>query len=223
MGLTWLRNPPPKDRFCCAHAGGDAYLSPPCEGGAGGGRRASASSVYSPFARKDFRKRHALQTGEAAYAPSTSSIGRAKHALLVHSKLTGPTPLAALHKGKGRGALADLRNEFGRNPRVMQFQLCTTPRSTGGSLLVKRIAGNVTSLFAVVHGHPGAGINRSAGILAVLVDGVEQDVSRRGGRRDAAVWGRECSASRFVLQTSMIASLGCRPALIPSTIRCSRD
>ena len=37
LGLTGLKSRPPKERFCCAHAGGGAYLSPPCEGGARGG------------------------------------------------------------------------------------------------------------------------------------------------------------------------------------------
>ena len=65
----------------------------------GVGRRTSASSVCSPFARNDVRKRHALKTGEAVHAPSTSSIGRAQHGSLVHSKLTGPPPLAPPSQG----------------------------------------------------------------------------------------------------------------------------
>ena len=72
------------------------------------GRRTSASSVCSPFARNDVRKRHALQAGEAAHAPSTSSIDRAKHASLVHSTLTGPPPLAPPSQGGEReGGLAE--------------------------------------------------------------------------------------------------------------------
>jgi hypothetical protein len=55
------------------------------------GNRPSALSVCSPFARKGVCKRHALR-GEAAHMPSTSSIDRAKHASLVHSTLTRPTP-----------------------------------------------------------------------------------------------------------------------------------
>ena len=110
LGLTGLKSRPPKERFCCAHA---AFFSPPCEGGVGGvgqtasaspgvGRRTSASSVYSPFARNDVRKRHALKAGEAAHAPSTSSIDRAQHGSLVHSKLTGPPPLTPPSQGGER-------------------------------------------------------------------------------------------------------------------------
>ena len=103
LGLTGLKSRPPKERFCCAHAGGGAYLSPLVKGGLGGvGRRTSASSVCSPFARNDVRKRHALQAGEAAHTPSTSSIDRAKHASLVHSTLTGPPPLTPPSQGGER-------------------------------------------------------------------------------------------------------------------------
>ena len=117
LGLTGLKSRPPKERFCCAHA---AFFSPPCEGGAGGvgqtasaspgvGRRTSASSVCSPFARNDVRKRHALKAGEAAHAPSTSSIGRAQHGSFVHSKLTGPPPLAPPSQGgEKEGGLAEV-------------------------------------------------------------------------------------------------------------------
>src|ERR1700677_4980065 len=84
--LTGLKSRATKERFCGAHA---AFFSPPCEGGVGGvgqtasaspgvGGRPSASSVCSPFARNDVRKRHALKADEAAHAPSTLSIGRAQ-------------------------------------------------------------------------------------------------------------------------------------------------
>ena len=72
------------------------------------GRRTFASSVYSPFARNDVRKRHAIQGGEAAHSPSTSSIDRAKHASLVHSTLTGPPPLPPFTRGKEEGRWRDL-------------------------------------------------------------------------------------------------------------------
>ena len=64
---------------------GSLTFPPLVKGGQGGwAGTASASSVYSPFARKDVRKRHASQAGEAAHAPSTSSFDRAKHGSLVH-------------------------------------------------------------------------------------------------------------------------------------------
>jgi hypothetical protein len=95
----------------------------------GVGRRNSASSVYSPFAGNDVRKRRAIKAGEAAHAPSTSSIGRAQHGSLAHSKLTGPPPPYPpfTRGGKKRARSRNLRNEFERNARVVQPQLCTTP------------------------------------------------------------------------------------------------
>ena len=73
-----------------------ALTFPPLvKGGAGGvGRTTSASSVWSPFARKDVRKRHVLQAGEAAHARSTLSIDRATAASIVDSAFTGPPPVA---------------------------------------------------------------------------------------------------------------------------------
>ena len=139
VGVDGLKSRPPKERFCCAHAGG-AFLSPPCEGGVGGvgqtgvGRRTSASSVYSPFARKDVRKRHAIQAGEAAHAPSTSSIDRAKHASLVHSTLTRPPPLTPPSQGGERRGCA--RGICGTNSEGIQ-EWCnpdfTPPRCEGRS------------------------------------------------------------------------------------------
>ena len=70
------------------------------------GRRASASSAYSSFARNDVPKRHAITAGEAAYATTTPSIDRAKHASPVHSTLSGPPPRPPLHKGGKREAAA---------------------------------------------------------------------------------------------------------------------
>ena len=97
--------------------GGAITFPPLVKGGPGGvGRRTSASSVYSPFARNDVRKRHAIKGGEAAHAPSTSSFDRAEHASLVHSTLTGPPPRPPLHKGgKEDEASWNLRNELERS------------------------------------------------------------------------------------------------------------
>ena len=71
-----------------------ALTFPPLvKGGVGGvGRRTSASSVYSPFARKDVRKRHVLQAGEAAHARSTLSIDRTKARLHRGFDAHRPTP-----------------------------------------------------------------------------------------------------------------------------------
>ena len=78
--------------------------------------------------------------------------------------------------------------------------------------------GHEPGFFAVVHRHPAPGINRAACVSAILADGVERHLNvvlpsarRRLGSRMLVVAIR--------LQVSMIASLGWRPRLIPSTTR----
>jgi len=95
------------------------------------GRRTSASSVCSPFARKDVRKRLDIQAGEAAHTPSTSSIDRAKHASLVHSTLTGLPPLTPLHKGGGNeeGALAEFTQRTRKECTSGAFPTLHVPRA----------------------------------------------------------------------------------------------
>ena len=67
LGLTGLKSRPPKERFC-SHTAVALTFPPLVKGGLGGvGRKTSASSVCSPFASNDLRKRHALKSGEAAY------------------------------------------------------------------------------------------------------------------------------------------------------------
>src|ERR1700679_886144 len=75
----------------------------------GVGRSTCASSVCSPFARNEVRKRRALQACEGAHTPSTLSFDRAKHASFVQSKLTGPPPLAPPSQGgEKEGGLAEV-------------------------------------------------------------------------------------------------------------------
>jgi hypothetical protein len=76
------------------------------------GRKTSASSACSLPARNDVRKRRAIQAGDAAHTPSTSSIDRAQHVSLVLSTLTGPPPLPPLRKGgKKRARSRNSRSE----------------------------------------------------------------------------------------------------------------
>ena len=181
LGLTGLKSRPPKERFCCARA---AFFSPPCEGGVGGvgqtasaspgvGRRTSASSVCSPFARNDVRKRHALQAGEAAHAPSTSSIGRAQHGSFVHSKLTGPPPLAPPSQGgEKEGALAEvaqrIRKECTSGATPTLHHAVRAPFARGGekdralSEFAQRIGKECTSGAIPTPHHPRASLPKQA-------------------------------------------------------------
>ena len=68
------------------------------------GRKTSALSVYSRFARKDVSKPHPMQAGEAAHPISTSSIDRAAH-LTRASAAHWPTPAAPPSQGGERRGL----------------------------------------------------------------------------------------------------------------------
>jgi hypothetical protein len=74
-----------------------ALTFPPLvKGGPGGGgpQNLRIVIVFAVRGGNDVLKRHAMQAGEAANTPSTSSIDRAKHTSIVHSTLIGPPPLA---------------------------------------------------------------------------------------------------------------------------------
>ena len=85
--------------------------------------------MYSPFARNDVRKRHALQAGEAAHAPSSSSIDCAKAVSLVDSTLTGPPPLTPPSQGgeKKTRFRPSPRNQTGTIARRCQSPVFTAP------------------------------------------------------------------------------------------------
>ena len=66
--FDWVEKLTAKRTPLLRRAGGGGTFPPLVKGGLGGvGRKTLASSVYSPFARKDVRKRHVLQAGKAAH------------------------------------------------------------------------------------------------------------------------------------------------------------
>jgi hypothetical protein len=73
---------------------------PPCEGGLGGvGRRTSASSVHSPFARSDVRRRYALRAGEAAHTRGPHRLISPSTAASCIRRSPAHPPRPPLHKG----------------------------------------------------------------------------------------------------------------------------
>ena len=96
----WARQPCVRAWETALRVHREASFSPPCEGGARGvGRKTSALSVDSPFARNDVRKRHAIQSDEAAHAQSTSSVDAPSYALLCTQRSPGPPPLTPPSQG----------------------------------------------------------------------------------------------------------------------------
>jgi hypothetical protein len=194
LGLTGLKSRSPKGRFCCAQVDGGVYLPPLVKGGSGGvGRRTSASSVYSPFARNDVRKRHAIYGGEAAHAPSTSSFDRAKHASLVHSMLSGPPPLTPPSQGGGKkkGALAEFAQRIRQeckscaiptfhNPRVALADV-SLPDADHRKETARARSGNYQlygSMTEIAHLLVAIGIPNSD--LLVAIGGVGESTSASG-------------------------------------------
>ena len=119
VGVGWVEESNAKGAFLLRTCAVALTFPPLVKGGLGGvGRKTSASSVCSPFARREVRKRHAFQADEAAQCAVDlidRSISPSTPPSCARRSPARP-PWPPLHKGgKEESSLAEFAQRIGKD------------------------------------------------------------------------------------------------------------